>query len=807
MKASAIFPSNLKKDDKGEFTRESEILHGNEAESMGGDDESRLNMRDVLYESLAFFGTLKLLNNLILLCVVYYLGIALTRMQNRSMRKSVIGNYFTADSENSDKVYSSERELMKFYIDKTRAVLNNRAIPDEGSVPLFAQFKFEPSHCSIGSEVTGAIKKELISQQPWCESAGKDHRGRLIGGRHHSIYILKSLNESFGNGMSYEGVEPESIVHKYIHYYSDLKNYKPISSLSSWYDLTRKANEKNGREKRARFGNVTAFIDPERIDDVYVVIPFLLGNAGLVRLNKLEMWRNLEEESFPMSLSKFFVIYYSSQHKMTIALQIEFKKDWDENFIKMELVATNIAHQSILKLDPLYIPAMCVLGLQIIALIFLEIDEIARNQAYLKRQSKNSGRKWTTGFYAQTKLILKHFFYDSAFNFIDLVVLVAAILFYLGTLTFNGVIPNVFKKDGVIMDSCRIYRELAETGKGEPLYMWGCAFDNLYSDVYQFLLSACLTLVVTLQSMKHLTWHPGASVISNTLKHAAKALQDVLLAVSFLCVGMACSFQLFIGSIGGSTDFNTLGNSVSSILRLSFGLMEYHEVVYGGRDQHTAGLGLGRVSPYLNLFYWLAFVIFAVYITNILIAVVGDAYEIHNDRAEVQTYRPLWLQIILQLIYISFSVLFYMSDAFQCCEGFHNRMQSYMPLWMRKMHWASSRKLLHIANLYQNPEDLGIILTDDKSELLHLPGLRSKVDKSIENHVPGFKSKDELRDFVDAAFKSSWINAKRSSFCLRNANEMKSDPVMVEQIWEIFHVAKGKAQNLLNLEEEKGNHI
>ena len=99
------------------------------------------------------------------------------------------------------------------------------------------------------------------------------------------------------------------------------------------------------------------------------------------------------------------------------------------------------------------------------------------------------------------------------------------------------------------------------------------------------------------------------------------------------------------------------------------------------------------------------------------------------------------------------------------------------------------------------------LLTDDKSELLHLPGLRSKVDKSIENHVPGFKSKDELRDFVDAAFKSSWINAKRSSFCLRNANEMKSDPVMVEQIWEIFHVAKGKAQNLLNLEEEKGNHV
>ena len=47
--------------------------------------------------------------------------------------------------------------------------------------------------------------------------------------------------------------------------------------------------------------------------------------------------------------------------------------------------------------------------------------------------------------------------------------------------------------------------------------------------------------------------------------------------------------------------------------------------------------------------------------------------------------------------------------------------------------WASSRKLLHIANLYQNPEDLGILLTDDKSELLHLPGIGDpKLTKALK---------------------------------------------------------------------------
>merc|ERR1711991_360551 len=136
----------------------------------GEDDEFRLNVRDILYESMAYFGTLKLLNNLLLLCIIYYLGIAHTRMQKRSLQKSLISDYFVP--ENPKIVHSSESELRKFYIEKVNAVLNDHAIPDPTSVPLFASFEF-------------------ISNRPWCESK-----------RSHDIYILKSLNETFGKPRS-----------------------------------------------------------------------------------------------------------------------------------------------------------------------------------------------------------------------------------------------------------------------------------------------------------------------------------------------------------------------------------------------------------------------------------------------------------------------------------------------------------------------------------------------------------------------------------------------------------------------------
>ena len=78
--------------------------------------------------------------------------------------------------------------------------------------------------------------------------------------------------------------------------------------------------------------------------------------------------------------------------------------------------------------------------------------------------------------------------------------------------------------------------------------------------------------------------YPGA-VLSNTLKHASRALQDVIFGVTLLVVGIACTFQVWLGAMGANIDFAT--HAISSVLRLSFGLSEYAEFAYGGRDRHN----------------------------------------------------------------------------------------------------------------------------------------------------------------------------------------------------------------------------
>merc|ERR1711991_1208325 len=213
----------------------------------GEDDEFRLNVRDILYESMAYFGTLKLLNNLLLLCIIYYLGIAHTRMQKRSLQKSLISDYFVP--EKPKIVHSSESELRKFYIEKVNAVLNDHAIPDPTSVPLFASFEFMASDCGIKSQPSGAVKFELVSNRPWCESK-----------RSHDIYIFKSLNETFGKPRSYTG----------------MKIRRRLSAEYNYNDPKARENNKIDFYPTARFGNVSA-IDFGRYS-YHFIIPFLLGN-------------------------------------------------------------------------------------------------------------------------------------------------------------------------------------------------------------------------------------------------------------------------------------------------------------------------------------------------------------------------------------------------------------------------------------------------------------------------------------------------------------------------------------------------
>ena len=130
----------------------------------------------------------------------------------------------------------------------------------------------------------------------------------------------------------------------------------------------------------------------------------------------------------------------------------------------------------------------------------------------------------------------------------------------------------------------------------------------------------------------------------------------------------------------GRREFDTYTNSITSVFRIAFGQFEYSDFLNDGGNQNFEGLGLGAVAWTINIIYWAIFLMFAVFITNILIAVVTDAYEIHADKAELVAYDVYCVLLLKQIIFMCISTCFDLSSKCKYTQmGFKDESMLHVP--------------------------------------------------------------------------------------------------------------------------------
>ena len=137
--------------------------------------------------------------------------------------------------------------------------------------------------------------------------------------------------------------------------------------------------------------------------------------------------------------------------------------------------------------------------------------------------------------------------------------------------------------------------------------------------------------------VKHLSWHPGTSVLKNTITYAFGDIMDTFIVVITLLSGIGAFGNGIFGIYGGSYDFQNFGSSFNTMARLSFGLYDYDDYVSDGLGQGYEGIGLGGANYWRYVTLWLSFILLSTIIVNILIAVISDGFEIHKDKQRLRT--------------------------------------------------------------------------------------------------------------------------------------------------------------------------
>ena len=291
----------------------------------------------------------------------------------------------------------------------------------------------------------------------------------------------------------------------------------------------------------------------------------------------------------------------------------------------------------------------------------------------------------------------------------------------------------------------------------------------------------CLFLVI-----KHLSWHPGASILRNTLMNAFGDLMDTLIVVLILLVGFGAIGELMFGLCGGSYDFVNLGSSFNTITRLSFGLYGYDMYISDGLGHGYEGIGLGPAAGGKYVVLWINFIVLSTIIVNIIIAVISDGYEIHKDQQRLRTQSGETF-IVYALRRLVYHLLF---QFFPCCKKYETR-------WVTKMRFASSK---HAKTLLKYTDALpgGMVFNKElQIEVFQTLSKRKPETELLEDMARGFfsniKSEESLKCIIDAIFAAKKSKAMESF--------RKHD--VYKQIWDMHK----HADSVRAKKEVEGNHV
>ena len=242
------------------------------------------------------------------------------------------------------------------------------------------------------------------------------------------------------------------------------------------------------------------------------------------------------------------------------------------------------------------------------------------------------------------------------------------------------------------------------------------------------------------------------------------------------------------------------------------------------------GIGLGNGSAFKYATLWVTFLILAICIVNILIAVVSDGYEIHKDNQRLRTKSG---ETIIQygwhrfLYHTRYHFIPWLKK-----HIFRMVQSSKEPLWARKMRFTSSedaRILLEHCDL--RPEDYLIfdkalqyrvyqelVRTKDEEKIQEVSGLERQnvLVRSIDEDDPYFEKKVRLFfstiesvEMLTKIIKIIFSEDKSKAHVLKDS---WSKPIgqngenVYEKIWNLYKHNKEEKEEK-EAKKVAGNHV
>eukprot|EP00942_MAST-04A_sp_MAST-4A-sp1_P000443 g443.t1 len=371
-------------------------------------------------------------------------------------------------------------------------------------------------------------------------------------------------------------------------------------------------------------------------------------------------------------------------------------------------------------------------------------------------------------------------------------------------------------------------QKLEQTTKFAEIYEHKTALMLIYANSMNKYCSGFTLLLITPLLVKHVSWHPGTSVLTTTLSNAFGDILDTAVVVLILLIGFGASGYIFFGTAGGSYDFISFSSGFNTMARLSFGLLDYDAYMSDGYGHGYEGLGLGGGSFLKIVLLWMSFILLSTVIVNILIAVISDGFEIHKDNQRLRTKsgQTLIAYAIHRMVYLIFF------QSFSCCK-------KYQPSWINKMHFTSSKHAQTLLNCCDALPD-GMVF-DQK---LQTKVLRSIIGQGDDNNITGkramrivrtksysikkitksdvmlsdeiisfettqeffshLKSKKSLLQVIETIFEVQAETTKKQSKVIENFRQSKDD--VCSKIWNLYKNTNEERERKKESRVE-GNHV
>lgn len=318
------------------------------------------------------------------------------------------------------------------------------------------------------------------------------------------------------------------------------------------------------------------------------------------------------------------------------------------------------------------------------------------------------------------------------------------------------------------------------SGKGfgyQPVYIlqeWTdrAAQKGLGIPVWLISYGLCFIFFINLiRFFKSFRYHISLRIYLRFLKELGEMIGGFVSFFLVLAIQFALLFYILTSVCGFNNSFVTLDDSFNEILQVTFGFVDY--------DSFTNNnFGLGYATIFVKTFFYIAVIIFTVIIQNIILAIVGNAYDVAR-RPENSSRNIIGLLIRLILFHVItavpialFSLYYLLKRQYSQRVNGAVRVLSFMDSFMKNDQlWMKYSAFVRYDSLLKC---LSFVYVDCQSDELKIT--HGKSETHGKSKILNFKKLTRVSVNLELIGRAPWID---------------EDDTLKEEFAEIARVSKG----------------